>query len=105
MKRLIVSIAMLTSIIFTSCSSDDDGNACDSISSDETAQIFENYISAGITFGFDPSSEACLNYKSAAEAYADYGDSIKDCLSGEDKTELEEEIIEIRAELATLDCQ
>jgi hypothetical protein len=106
MKKTILSIAMLTSIIFTSCSSDDDSNnTCGSVSSDETVQIFENFISAGITFGVNPTSESCSNYKNAANAYADYSESIKNCLSGADKTELEEEIIQIRAELASLDCE
>ena len=104
MKKIILSIAMLTSIAFISCSSDDDSSLCGNVSDDEAAQIGVNLFGAAFTHGVNPTPESCIDYKSAIEAYITYGNNIKDCLNSEEKAELEAEIVEFETQLANLDC-
>jgi hypothetical protein len=97
------TLLILLSIICFTCSSDDDNNSCDNLPSNGE-EITVNYITKGLEYFTDPSSERCVAYNVAAEAYIEYSNGILGCLDADDRTELEEEIQDLETELAELDC-
>ncbi len=105
MKKIILSIAMLTAIIFTSCSSDNnDVDPCEEISQEQTETLFTNLFTSALNFGLNPTTENCNAYKSSAQEYIDYANEIKGCLDSTEQAELEEEIDDLETELADLNC-
>lgn len=104
MKKRILQIAMLTTLIFSACSSNDDDDLCADIVGDEYIEIAENLLTSSISFGTNPTNENCNNYKNAMQNYIDYAESIKNCLDSAERAELQEEITELETELANLNC-
>ena len=102
MKKLL--LVLLTITCFT-CSSDaDDDNNCDVLSIGGI-EISQNFLTAGLSYFTAPTNATCLAYENASQAYIDYSTSILDCLEVDDRAELEQEIEELEAELATLICE
>ena len=102
MKKLLL---LLLTIVCFACSSDDDTNTnnCDDLST-VGLEVAENFIFAGLNYFTDPTNAACVAYENASQAYIDYSTSILDCLEADDRAELEQEIEELEAEMATLIC-
>ena len=102
MKNFLLIILIITS--FSCSSSDDDNdNPCDNIASNGE-EVTLNLINTALAYLADDSSANCVAYEEAEQDYIDYSNSILDCLDEEDRTEVEEEIEDLEAELATLDC-
>ena len=102
MKKLL--LLLLTIACFACSSNDDDNdNNCDDLATDGI-EIYQKFFSAGLSYLDDPTNAACIAYENASQAYIDYSTSILDCLEADDRAELEQEIEEIEAELATLIC-
>jgi len=97
------SLLILLAIFCFTCSSNDDDNLCDNLSTDGL-EITENLISSALSYFNDPSNAGCLDYLNAAEDYIEYSNSILSCLNAEDRAELEQEIQDLEAEIAILDC-
>lgn len=97
------SLLILLTVIGFSCSSSDDDSPCDNLSSNGE-DITLNLISAALEFAVNANNNTCLDYVMAAEDYIDYSNSILDCLSAEDRAELEQEIQELETEINGLDC-
>jgi len=102
MKKLLL---LLLTIVCFACSSDDDNNDnnCDDLST-TGLEVAQNFITAGLNYFADPTNAACVAYENASQAYIDYSTSILDCLEADDRADLEQEIEELEAELATLIC-
>ena len=98
-KGLLIFLAILC---FT-CSSNDDDDSCDNLSTDGL-EITENLISSALSYFNDTSNAGCLDYLNAAEDYIDYSNSILNCLNAEDRAELEQEIQDLETEIAELEC-
>jgi len=102
MKKLLLILLIITS--FSCSSSDDDNdNLCDNIASNGE-EVSLNLINAALAYLADNSNANCIDYEEAAQDYIDYSNSILDCLDQDDREELEQEIEDLEAELATLDC-
>lgn len=63
MKKLILSLAAIAIVTFTSCSSDDDGKSCEELFNDTLAAV-EAYIDTDTV-------ETCIAYRTALQAYLD----------------------------------
>jgi hypothetical protein len=97
------ALLILLSIICFTCSSDDDNNSCDNLPTNGS-EITVNYFTKGLEYFADPTTESCTAFEVAAEAYIEYSNIILECLEADDRAELEEEIQDLVAELAELDC-
>ena len=97
------SLLILLTIFCFACSSNDDDNPCGNLSTDGL-EITENLISTALSYFGDPTNTTCLEYLNAAEEYIDYSNSILNCLEADDRAELEQEIQELEADIAQLDC-
>lgn len=100
MKKILL---ILLAIFCFSCSSDNDDNPCDNLST-EGLEITESFITSGLNYFNDPTNTTCLDYLNAAEEYIDYSNSILNCLEMDDRAELEQEIQELETEIAQLEC-
>lgn len=84
MKKLLILFGAFATFTFTSCSSDDDNN-----SNEKSCEELADEVSdAADEFGNDDSSENCLAYKQALEAY------IEQCADEDDGGFEYEEILE-----------
>ncbi|MDC3319630.1 hypothetical protein OAV61_07710 [Flavobacteriaceae bacterium] len=99
MKKLLL---FLVTISCLSCSSSDD-NPCDNLASNGE-EVSLNLINTALVFFADNSNPNCVAYETAAEEYIDYSNSILNCLNAIDRAELEEEIEDLEAEIAALNC-
>ena len=100
MKKFLL---ILITITYFSCSSSDDDNPCDNLASNGE-EVSLNLISTALAYIADNSNSNCVAYETAAEEYIDYSNSILDCLNTNDRAELEQEIEDLEAEIATLTC-
>lgn len=97
------SLLILLSIFCFTCSSNDDDNLCDNLSTD-SLELSENLFESFLNYFEDPTNATCLEYTNAAEDYISYSNSILSCLEAEDRAELELQIQDLEAEIAELDC-
>ena len=97
------SLLILLSIFCFACSSNDDDNLCDNLSTD-SLELSENLFESFLNYFADPTNTTCLEYINAAEDYINYSNSILSCLEAEDRAELELQIQDLEAEIAELDC-
>ena len=97
------TLLILLTIFSFACSSNDDDNPCDNLSTDGE-EIYVNLITTALSYFADPTNAGCLEYLNAAEEYIDYSNSILSCLDAEDRAELEQEIQDLETEIAELDC-
>jgi len=97
------SLLILLTIFCFACSSNDDDNPCGDLST-AGEEISVNLITTALSYFADPTNTTCLNYIDAAEDYIDYSNSILSCLDAADRAELEQEIQDLEAEIAELDC-
>ena len=102
MKKLLL---ILVAIICFNCSSsdDDNDNPCNDLASN-AEEIAITLINAALAYSTDNSNVNCVAYETAAEDYIEYAISILECLDENDREELEQEIEELEAEIATLNC-
>ncbi|ARV08267.1 hypothetical protein BTO05_00915 [Winogradskyella sp. PC-19] len=100
MKKLLLFLFTITCFC---CSSSDDDNPCDNLASNGE-EVSLNLISTALAYLADNSNSNCVAYETAAEEYIDYSNSILDCLDADDRAELEQEIEDLEAEIAALNC-
>ena len=100
MKNLLLILLTITCF---SCSSNDNENPCDNLASNGE-EVSLNLITTALTYFADNSNANCVAYEAAAEEYIDYSNSILNCLNTEDRAELEEEIEDLEAQIAALNC-
>ena len=100
MKKLLLFLFTITCF---SCSSSDDDTSRDNLASNGE-EVYLNLINATLAYIADNSNPNCVAYETAAEEYIDYNNSILDCLNADDRAELEEEIEDLEAEIAALNC-
>lgn len=97
------SLLILLTIFCFACSSNDDDNPCGNLSTDGE-EISVNLFTTALSYFADPTNAGCLDYLNAAEEYIEYSNSILSCLDAQDRAELEQEIQDLEAEIAELDC-
>lgn len=100
MKKLLLILVIISGY---TCSSSDDNNPCENLAANGE-EVSLNLVNAALAYSLDNSSSNCNAYKDAAQAYVTYSTSILDCLSADDRDELEDEIEVLEAEVASLNC-
>lgn len=100
MKKILLILLTITSL---ACSKKDNDNPCENLPTNGV-EISTDLINTALAYLIDATSEACNEYKTAAEAYIQYSNAIIDCLEADDKAELKEEIQALKVEIAELNC-
>ena len=94
-------------LLFTSCSSNDGliNTSCGNGTWLESVQTELNtWVNAIQTYSADPSPANCQNYKSAAQAYINELNNIKDCVPSISLLDFEDALEEALVELNALHC-
>lgn len=105
MKKIFLSIAVLSAIFFTSCTSEETDDPCNSISLEEASNLLDIRLQTFLAYDADPSPENCNAYKSALQQDVDFSKKLLNCTEDStDKDLLEADIAELENEISELDC-